>query len=438
MHGAPHRASPPEGTRPPRLTRRRAAPSPLHYVRNHGACPKLDWATHRIEVKGNVRRKLSISMDELVKMPSYSFPCLLVCAGNRRKEQNMIKKSIGFNWGPCATATSWWTGVRLADILKRAGVTKAGPGRRFVCFAGPQRELPQTYDGQQGGPGSYGTSIDIETALDPACDIMVAYKQNGELLHPDHGFPVRLLIPGYIGGRMIKWLCEIEVTDEESNNFYHFNDNRVLPVGVDVERANREGWWFKPEYIINELNINAAIAYPAHGETISAAKPSYKLQGYAYSGGGRKVTRVEVSLDQGQSWQLAEVTVREKPRWGKGVSGAKAKWWCWCFWELAVPVKAIAGANEICLRAWDEAQNSMPDTPTWNVMGMMNNPWYRVRVHSAGHGILRFEHPTQAGPDKEEGWMVQMAQKAPDGVLNWGWGGKGGPAAPPRPDLSPA
>ena len=103
-----------------------------------------------------------------------------------------------------------------------------------------------------------------------------------------------------------------------------------------------------------------------------------------------------------------------------------------------MPVKAIAGANEICLRAWDEAQNCMPDTPTWNVMGMMNNPWYRVRVHSAGHGILRFEHPTQAGPDKEEGWMVQMAQKAPDGVLNWGWGGKGGPAAPPRPDLSPA
>merc|ERR1719498_1954144 len=123
---------------------------------------------------------------------------------------------------------------------------------------------------------------------------------------------------------MIKWLCEIEVTDEESNNFYHFNDNRVLPVGVDVERANREGWWFKPEYIINELNINATIAYPAHGETISAAKPSYKLQGYAYSGGGRKVTRVEISL-----------------------------------------------------RAWDEAQNCMPDAPTWNVMGMMNNPWYR-------------------------------------------------------------
>ena len=104
-----------------------------------------------------------------------------------------------------------------------------------------QGELPRSYDNQQGGPGSYGTSIDIETALDPTCDVIVAYMQNGERLHPDHGFPVRVLLPGYIGGRMVKWLHSIEVTDEESNNYFHFNDNRVLPSHVDAEKATEEG-----------------------------------------------------------------------------------------------------------------------------------------------------------------------------------------------------
>ena len=97
------------------------------------------------------------------------------------------------------------------------------------------------YDNQQGGPGSYGTSIDMETALDPTCDVILAYKQNGEPLHPDHGYPVRLLIPGYIGGRMVKWLSEIEVTDGESNNYFHYNDNRVLPSQIDAEKATAEG-----------------------------------------------------------------------------------------------------------------------------------------------------------------------------------------------------
>ena len=77
-----------------------------------------------------------------------------------------------------------------------------------------------------------------------------------------------VLIPGYIGGRMVKWLEEIEITNEESNNFYHYNDNRVLPAHVDAEMATEEGWWFKPEYIINQLNINGAIAYPWHNETL--------------------------------------------------------------------------------------------------------------------------------------------------------------------------
>jgi DMSO/TMAO reductase YedYZ molybdopterin-dependent catalytic subunit len=320
----------------------------------------------------------------------------------------MIKKSIGFNWGPSAVGNTYWKGVPLRLLLNRAGIHAPGPGARFVCLAGPEGELPKSYDGQDGGPGSYGTSIDMETALDPTCDVIVAFEQNGERLHPDHGFPCRVLIPGYIGGRMIKFLTKVIVTDGESKNFYHFNDNRVLPVGVDAETATADGWWFKEEYIINNLNINGAIAYPKHEEVIPAAAKTYTIKGYAYSGGGRKVIRAEVSFDQGQSWKLGDVVVREKPRWAAGSSGDKAKHWCWCHWEIKVDASAIASANEICFRAFDQSQNSMPERPTWNVMGMLNNPWYRVRVHSHPSGGVILEHPTVAGPTPG-GWMQKMA-----------------------------
>lgn len=106
--------------------------------------------------------------------------------------------------------------------------------------------------------------------MDPACDVMLAYEQNGERLSPDHGYPLRLVIPGYIGGRMIKWLSEVSVTSEESDNHFHYMDNRVLPEFVDAERATAEGWWYKPDFIINELNINSAIAFPGHQETVRA------------------------------------------------------------------------------------------------------------------------------------------------------------------------
>jgi len=342
----------------------------------------------------------------------------------------MIKKSIGFNWGPCGIGNTMWKGVPLRLLLNRAGIFKSGPGARFVCLAGPEGELPKSYDGQDGGPGSYGTSIDMETALDPTSDVILAFEQNGKRLQPDHGYPCRVIIPGYIGGRMIKFLCKVLVTDAESKNFYHFNDNRVLPVGVDAEMATAEGWWFKEEYIINNLNINGAIAYPQHDEVLPANESTYTIKGYAYSGGGRKVIRTEVSFDQGQSWTLANINVREKPRWAAGSSGDKAKHWCWCHWEYTVDAALIKGANEICFRAFDQSQNQMPERPTWNVMGMLNNPWYRVRVHSHPTGGVKFEHPTIAGPTPG-GWMHKMAEEA-GGELLWGWGGQGNPAAPQR------
>ena len=189
-------------------------PDPLHFVRNHGPVPKGDWKDWSVEVTGLVKRPTRITMDQLVnEFKSKEFPVTLVCSGNRRKEQNMVKQSIGFNWGAAAISTSVWRGVLLRDVLKRCGIMTPNKGAHNVCFEGTE-DLPG------GGGSKYGTSIKREFAMDPARDIILAYMQNGEKLSSDHGFPVRMIIPGFIGGRMVKWLKRIIVTTAETDNYY--------------------------------------------------------------------------------------------------------------------------------------------------------------------------------------------------------------------------
>ncbi|KAG6650192.1 nitrate reductase [NAD(P)H]-like [Carya illinoinensis] len=376
-------------------------PVPLHYVRNHGPVPKARWEDWTIEVCGLVKRPSRFTMDELVtEFKSREFPVTLVCAGNRRKEQNMVKKSIGFNWGAAGISTSVWRGVLLCHVLKRCGILSRKRGALNVCFEGVE-DLPG------GGGSKYGTSIKYEIAMDPSRDIMLAYMQNGAQLTPDHGFPVRMIVPGFIGGRMVKWLKRIIVTTRESDSYYHYNDNRVLPSHVDAELANAEAWWYKPEYIINELNINSVMTTPCHEEILpinswTTQKP-YTLRGYAYSGGGRKVTRVEVTMDGGETWRVCAMDHQEKPN-------KYGKYWCWCFWSLEVEVLDLLGTKEIAVRAWDEALNTQPEKLIWNVMGMMNNCWFRVKTnvckpHKGEIGIV-FEHPTLPG-NLSGGWMAK-------------------------------
>jgi nitrate reductase (NAD(P)H) len=240
--------------------------------------------------------------------------------------------------------------------------------------------------------------------MDPSADVLLAYKMNGDELPPDHGYPIRIIIPGYIGGRMIKWLKEITVGSSESDNHYHFFDNRVLPSGIDAERALSEGWWYKPQYIINELNINSTIIYPSHNEMVCIggrnAVTDMKITGYAYAGGGLPISRVEVSFDDGITWELSNLLQPEKPR-------HMGKYWCWSFWEYKVDVMRLLNCREIICRAW-QGQNTQPKDLTWNLLGMMNNCHFRCKVHpcrdDSGYLAFRFEHPTQAGP-LPGGWM---------------------------------
>jgi len=321
-----------------------------------------------------------LSMAELVKLPKISVPVTLNCAGNRRKEQNLIQKGIGFHWGCAAASTVIWTGVPLREVLKHVGIQE---GARWINFDGPRGEVPA-------GDTTYGASHAREVCMNPARPCMLAFMMNGELLHPDHGYPVRLLMPGYIGGRMIKWVSTISVTQEEGDNHYHIYDNRVFPKHIhSKEIATAEKIWTDPAYTINDRNINSAIWSPAHCAKLEVSEAPYTLRGYAYAGAGRPVHRVEVTLNNGQNWRPARIERVEKP-------DEFGQCWCWVHWSVEVPISLLAKCGEFAVRAWDDSQNCQPERPTWNLMGMMNNNWFRVKVHSLRDGAeVWFEHPTQ-------------------------------------------
>jgi len=245
--------------------------------------------------------------------------------------------------------------------------------------------------------------------MDPADEVMVAFMANGERLHPDRGYPIRLVIPGYIGGRMIKWLANINVIPHESKNCYHYWDNKYLPPQVTSEIAARDGWWYRQEYIINELSLNSVVTSPAHDERLPIAKKIHdtlEIKGYAHSGGGRKVTRVEVSVDEGVTWDLAQIFRKEQPN-------PYGKYWCWIWWSFKLPVADLVGKKEIWCRAWDTSNSPQPEKPVWTLMGQSSNHIFRVKVHmdvQSDENSFRFEYPTQPG-QQSGGWATRIADK---------------------------
>lgn len=413
-------------------------PQNLFYVRSHGDTPQIsikqgqEW---KLRVHGLVENELDFSIQELKeKFQIVTLPVTLVCAGNRRKEQNMVVKGLGFNWGAAGVSTGLFTGVYLADILdyckpKNALLSaypsydKPVPGRaRHVIFEGAD-ELPK---------GKYGTSQRLSWASDRGKGMLVSWGLNGEDLSPDHGYPLRLVVPGQIGGRMVKWLQRIEVSDRESQHHLHFFDNKLLPTMVTADQArNEDKWWYDPKYIINELNVNAAVCSPAHNDILHLASDesvaqTVPIEGYAYTGGGRRITRVEVTLDDGETWKLCDVRypedlyrlypIKNHPYFGKLDLSMTDMSFSWCFWRVDIDARSLADrdAGFIAVRAMDEALSIMPRDMYWNATSMMNSWWFRVAIHRENSGrTLRFEHPTVPG-NANGGWMQRMNEAGMD------------------------
>ncbi|KAF8649084.1 hypothetical protein AX16_006031 [Volvariella volvacea WC 439] len=361
-------------------------PSSLFFVRNHGSVPRVDskmaeeW---KVQIHGLCENPVSLSINDLRStFKVATIPATLVCAGNRRKEQNVVKKSLGFSWGATVISTALFTGVWVADVID------------FL----------------------------LSWARDRKRGMMLAWAVNGLPLEPDHGFPLRLVVPGQIGGRSVKWLKRIEFSQNESQHYLHFHDSKVLPTTVGPDQARVEKSWC---YIIRDLNVNSVIACPNHNEVLdteSGESRNYTARGYAYSGGGRRITRVEITLDNGKSWRLANIHYVEDqfrelaqfdPIYGHLDLTESDQCFCWCFWSFDIPIAILKNATSIAVRAMDESLALQPRDMYWSATGMMNNWWFRVCIHRVSDGKLRFEHPTMVGT-QTDGWMQRLKDQGQD------------------------
>jgi nitrate reductase (NAD(P)H) len=228
-------------------------------------------------------------------------------------------------------------------------------------------------------------------------------------------------MPGCVGGRTVKWLSKIILSGSESENFYHLHDNCVFPPHVrstalmsqtvaegnaKYEQAQRDATAARNPFILYQLNINSAILTPAHGQTIkvhSNLDEHVDFQGYAYDGGGRKITRVEVTLDDGETWRQCCVVYPKDYAPEKG-----SRWYVMCTWRFSIAIWEMASAKSISVRAWNQSANTQPEKHTWNILGMMNNAWYKVHINRSAADVIQVLHPVCMAPCEPKGWMEQL------------------------------
>ena len=337
-------------TPPPLLRESFVTPDEAFYVRCHGDVPEVDPGRYRLAVSGLVERPLRLSLEEIRDLPKTETTATLYCAGNRRAELTQVKSIPGkVAWKVGAAGNARWGGVLLRDMLEAAGI---GKGTRHVAFTGLDRDV------ESGTGVHFGGSIPIERAVSDR--VLLAYEMNGRPLAPEHGFPLRVVVGGYVGARSVKWLSEIALRAEPSDNYYQAVEYKLFPPHVTAENADHsEG------EMLGEIPLNAVIWAPKDGETLPRGPVT--VRGYAIAGGDRRVARVEVSADGGATWTEATLTEGDGPA-------------SWRLWEAVV--EPGPGEREILARATDSGGGTQPETveEVWNFQGYANNAWHRVRV----------------------------------------------------------
>jgi sulfite oxidase len=321
------------------------------YVRSHGTVPDIDPSAWRLRVDGLVERELDLSLTTLHEaFRERELIATLQCAGNRRAGLIAVRDIPGeAPWGPGATGTAKWTGIALADVLALAGpLRNAG----YVGFEGAdicQEPTPAE---------RFGGSIPLDKARRP--EVLLAWAMNGEPLAPVHGAPLRVVVPGYIGARSVKWLDRIDVRSTAWPGYFQHVVYRLLPEdGIPGPGAGVP---------LGVVALNSDVLHPADGETVAAGP--VEVRGHAFAGGERHVARVDVSVDGGRSWSQAELLEDLGP-------------WAWRRWRTTVEL--APGDHEIVARAWDSSAATQPadEADLWNPKGYVNNACPRVRVHAA-------------------------------------------------------
>ncbi len=329
-------------------------PQSAFYVRSHGDVPHLDEVGYRLAVAGMVERPLGLSLDTLRQdFPQHTVAAVLQCAGNRRGELLQVGPVAGDPWSVGAIGNAEWTGVALADVLRAAGVSDGdGLHVAFACH-----DLCEAEDGSY----RYGVSIPLAKAMAP--EVLLAYQMNGEALTPEHGAPLRVVVPGYAGVRSAKWLAGITVQGSPSDAPPQAQDYKLFPPAIRQETASSA-----IGMTINQMPLNAAICEPQAFADLEAGP--LVLRGWAVAS-ARQVMRVDVSLNGGRTWQQADLEHDPAAPWG------------WTLWRLQAELPP--GEHELAVRAWDSAGQTQPALPddTWNWKGYLNASWHRLRVRAS-------------------------------------------------------
>jgi DMSO/TMAO reductase YedYZ molybdopterin-dependent catalytic subunit len=315
------------------------------YVRSHlPVPPALDAAAWKLQIEGEVGTPLTLGMADLRAMPSSTVTMTLECAGNGRA---FFEPPVaGIQWGKGAVGTARWTGVRMADLLKRAGARDTG---RLVLMNGADRPPATMPD--------FIRQVPMAKALDP--DTIVAYEMNGQPIPPVHGFPLRAIIPGWEGAYAVKWLTNLNVVDREFDGFwvataYRYPVKRVAP-GAAVDAKDMAP--------LTGLVVKSLITRPLDGARIPPGRVA--VAGFAWAG-EQSIAKVDISLDHGLTWQAARL-VGEQARYA------------WRRFEIDVETKK-AESYLIMARATDGKGQSQPAVPNWNPSGYLWNVPDHVRI----------------------------------------------------------
>jgi DMSO/TMAO reductase YedYZ molybdopterin-dependent catalytic subunit len=317
-------------------------PTARFYVRNHFDVPRADGASWTLTVGGLVRRLCTFSLAELRRLPSRSVIVTLECAGNGR---SLFESPVeGEPWHLGAVSTAEWTGVPLVEVLDSAGVEGAA---REIVFRGLDHEPARGAARARSAPLRFERSLSLDEAQH--ADVLLAYAMNGEPLSPNHGFPLRLVVPGWYAMASVKWLAEIEAIDAPFTGYFQTDRYVIEPKG---DGASREP--------LAQVRVRSLITEPEAGDVVRQGE--IVVRGYAWSGRGA-ITRVEV--DAGHGWQVARLLDDALPH-------------AWRRWELTTRV--TAGRLTLRSRATDSSSNTQPDRSPWNRLGYANNAIQGVAV----------------------------------------------------------
>lgn len=296
-----------------------------------------------------VDRPLSLSLNDLKRNFSrIETAVTLQCAGNRRDELMTLGDVPNeIVWGSEAISHAAWAGVPLNEVLQEAHIADDAEHIGFLGLDNVQHDAKTFH---------FGGSIPIEKAA----DTLLAYDMNGESLPPVHGYPLRAIVPGYIGARSVKWLSVITALPAPSNNYYQARGYKLFPPEVTAETADPDAG-----EMLGQNGVNSVVCDPRPGQVIPAG--AVRVKGYALAGTS-SIARVEVSTDGGRNW----VTATLSPE-----SGSPYSWRLW-WQDFDLP----AGAYQLVVRAWDSHGGGQPEKleQVWNFKGYANNAYHRIHV----------------------------------------------------------